>query len=299
MQLIIPPLTTFRSDETLDLDAFQAHCDFLAHRGADALFVTGTTGEFPLLSERERIELYRAAIEAAGGRARIIAHVGAASTAETVRLALAARRLGVHAVAAVTPYYFSYDQHGLIQHYRTLLEAAEGFPVYAYTIPQRAGNDLTPTALATLAASGLAGIKDSSADMNKILAYLRAAPAIEVFVGADAMALAVARAGATGIVTGPGMVVPELFRAALDAQAAGDHRRAETLHQLAWAVSDALGSGAHIHLMRAGMAWRGLTAGVSRRPLPPLSREEARRIAAALDTLRPAIEDAGVRLLPP
>jgi len=298
MQLIIPPLTLFRPDETLDLDAFQKHCDFLARRGVDALFVTGTTGEFPLLREKERIELFRAALEAAGSRTRIIAHVGAASTVATRRLALEAKWMGVHAVAAVTPYYFGYQQPHLIQHYAALLEVLEGLPLYAYTIPQRAGNDLDPTSLATLAGKGLAGIKDSSADMNKIVNYLRAAPALEIFVGADSLALAVARSGVSGIVTGPGMVMPELFRAMLDAEAAGDRERAEALHRLAWAVSDILGGGARIHWMRAGMAWRGLPPGNSRSPLPRLSTTEERQIAERLEVLLPSIESAGVRLLP-
>lgn len=297
-QLIIPPITPLRADESLDLEAFAQHSAFLVERGAHALFVAGTTGESALLGEAERKELARVAVEAVGPRGRVIVHVGGTSSAETRRLALHARAVGAHAVAAVTPYYFAYTQEQLIQHYLELLEALEGFPLYAYTIPQRAGNDLTPASLARLAGLGIAGIKDSSGDLNKIMAYLRAAPGLEVYAGADVLALALSRVGGHGIVSGPSMVMPELFRAMLDADAGGDFQRANALHRLAWAVSDAVGAGARIDWMRAGMEWRGLRAGPSRKPLPTIAPEERPVLEQNLEQLAAQVEALGVRLKP-
>ncbi|HWG85236.1 MAG TPA: dihydrodipicolinate synthase family protein, partial [Deinococcales bacterium] len=121
-QLIIPPVTPFAEDGQPHLDWFSRYCAFLAERGAHALFVNGTTGEFPLLSEAERRELTEAAIRGARN-ARVFVHVGAASTAEAVRLTVHARTAGAHAVAAVTPYYFAYTQDQIVAYYRGVLDA--------------------------------------------------------------------------------------------------------------------------------------------------------------------------------
>lgn len=295
LSLIIPPLTPFRTEAELDLEAFAKHCAFLVARGAEALFVAGTTGEFPLLSLEERKRLAQVAVEAAGA-SKVIVHVGVASTRATLELALQARALGARAVAAVTPYYFALAQAELVGHYRALLEALEGFPLYAYTIPQHAGNDLEPASLAALAEDGLVGIKDSSGDLGKMLAYLRAAPSLEVYAGADALVLALARVGGRGMVSGPAMVMPELFRAMLDAEASGEHRRAEELHRLAWDLSEAVGNGVRLDWLRAALAWRGLPSGTSRRPLPLITPEQKRGLEQRLESLAQRAEALGVRL---
>lgn len=66
---------------------------------------------------------------AAGGRASVIAHVGALDTATMQRLAARAAGLGVAAVAAVPPVYFRVDDDALFEHYRLIAEAAAGTPV--------------------------------------------------------------------------------------------------------------------------------------------------------------------------
>lgn len=298
-QLIVPPVTPTTPAAEPDLDAFASHCTFLVGAGAHALLVNGTTGESVLFSEAERRSLAEIAIQAVGRSGRVFVQAGAASTAETVRLAVHARDSGADAVVAVTPYYFAYGQEQLVEHYATILEALEGFPLYAYTIPQRAANDLTPESLGRLKDLGVVGIKDSSADLNKVMAYLRAAPGLEVFAGADILALALSRVGGHGIVSGPSMVMPELFRAMLDADAAGDTARADELHCLAWALSDAVGGGARIDWMRAGMEWRGLHSGASRKPLPAITSEDREALERRLERLSALVEAAGIELRRP
>ena len=55
-------------------------------------------------------------------------------------------------------------------------------------------------------------LQSGQRDLNKIMAYLRAAPGAKVFAGADVLALALARIGGHGIVSGPSMMMPELSR---------------------------------------------------------------------------------------
>jgi dihydrodipicolinate synthase/N-acetylneuraminate lyase len=95
--------TLFDADGSVDLAANRA---LYAHVSGllDGLLVAGTTGEFPSLSDEERLSLVELAVEVAGP-SRVIAHVGAPSAFQAARLAAAAAAAGAARLAAITPYY--------------------------------------------------------------------------------------------------------------------------------------------------------------------------------------------------
>ena len=67
------------------------------------------------------------------------------------------------------------DAVQLERHYYALLHAASGKPLYAYVIPRRAGNDITPDLGRKLGQAGLAGIKDSTRSIDRHREYLKIA----------------------------------------------------------------------------------------------------------------------------
>lgn len=213
-QVIVALLTPFSPDGSLDGDALAEHVDFLVEAGVDGLMPCGTTGEGPLLELEEIDEVIRATIEAAGGRLPVIAHVGRPGTEATARLLKQALASGAAAVAAVTPYYYVPTGAEVIEHYRRLISAAQGSPVYAYVIPGRTQVDLPPDALRTLGEDGLAGVKDSTKSWERHLEYLECG--VEVFVGTDGFVVESFRAGSTGCVSALANVRPDLLCAARD-----------------------------------------------------------------------------------
>src|SRR6476646_9562269 len=110
-------VTPFDARGAVDFDAFQAMCRHLTDNGSDGLVVAGTTGESPTLDDREKLDLFRAAVEAVGERASIIANTGSASTAHSVELTAHAHELGVDGFLAVTPYYNRPPQRGIVAHF--------------------------------------------------------------------------------------------------------------------------------------------------------------------------------------
>ena len=206
------------------MGALREHVAFLVDAGVDALMPCGTTGEGPLLEEDEAATVVEAAVAAAGGRVPVLAHVGRASTGATVRLARRAIGSGAAAVSAVVPYYYALEDEQVLAHYRALLDAAGTTPALAYNIPARTGNDLRPDAVRTLAADGLAGIKDSTKSLDRHREYLRlGGPSFAVFMGSDSMVADALRAGAAGCVSALANVRPDLLvrlaRAAPQAEA--------------------------------------------------------------------------------
>src|SRR3954468_8518795 len=98
-------VTPFREDGSVDFDAFQRLARHLVENGSDGIVVAGTTGESPTLADEERIDLFRAAIEAVGEDATVVAGTGTYSTMHSVHLSERATELGADGLLIVTPYY--------------------------------------------------------------------------------------------------------------------------------------------------------------------------------------------------
>ena len=114
------------------------------------------------------------------------------------------------------PYYFTLSDAEVVAHYRRLIAAADGSPVYAYTIPARTGNELSLEAVRALAADGLRGVKDSTKSWARHLEYLETG--VEVLTGTDAFVVESFRAGSAGCVSAVANVRPDLLVRARDGE---------------------------------------------------------------------------------
>src|SRR5664280_138394 len=135
-RMITAMVTPFSADLELDLVRAQELALKLIDEGSDALVVCGTTGESPTVFYPQKIELFKAVIEAVGGKVPIIANAGDNCTADSVEFARDVAKLGVDGIMAVVPYYNKPPQEGLYRHFRTIAESVD-LPVVLYNIPGR------------------------------------------------------------------------------------------------------------------------------------------------------------------
>ena len=223
--------TPFGPDGGLDLDAFEAHVRWLDEAGLDGLFVAGTTGEGILL-EYDEVEALAARAVAAAGSLRVIVQVGRPSTRATVALARRALAAGAHGVGAYVPWFYPITPAQARAHFLAFLEAADGAPAFLYNIPPRTGNDLSPELAGELARAGFAGMKDSTGDAARFVAYAEAVGGVdsfELYTGTEPQLVAAARAGGTGSINGLANCRPELFTALRSALDSGEG--VEPLHE--------------------------------------------------------------------
>jgi 4-hydroxy-tetrahydrodipicolinate synthase len=213
-EVVVALLTPFDGHDRPDLGALAEHVEFLVAAGVDALMPCGTTGEGPLLSEEELGGVIRATVGAAGGRVRVLAHVGRQSTAETVRAGRDSLGAGADAVSAVVPYYYHYGDAEIVGHFGAVIESCAGADVYAYTIPARTGNELSVEAVRALAQVGLRGVKDSTKSFDRLLEYLGCG--VDVLTGTDGFVRDAFAAGAAGCVSALANVRPDLLCALRD-----------------------------------------------------------------------------------
>jgi N-acetylneuraminate lyase len=261
-------------------------------RGVSGFFVCGGSGEGLLLSPDERRRVLAAVIEAASGRARVIAHIGAVDTATAVRLAGEAASVGADAISAVPPIYFRVDDDALVEHYRMIGEAAGETPLYPYQIPSATGVDINARIVERLLAiPSLAGIKYSSYnlfDMRNIIELGQGR--LSVLSGFDEVCLAALSMGAHGAIGSTYNVMPATFSALYQAMEAGNLEEARELQFRANRVIKALLSVPLIAGLKQLLSAQGIPCGAPRRPQRPLTPAERER-------LRAEVEAAGLEAL--
>lgn len=124
--------TPFTKDNRIDEEMVARLIDYGIANGIKGFYLTGGTGEGLLLSKEERIIIYRAAVKAAKGNAKLIAHVGCINTDDAIELARAAADAGCDWVSSVPPVYYGQKPTEVFNHYRLISEATDlPFLIYA------------------------------------------------------------------------------------------------------------------------------------------------------------------------
>jgi 4-hydroxy-tetrahydrodipicolinate synthase len=192
--------TPFAADGSLDADGAGNLARWLVDQGNDALVVAGTTGESPVLTDPERIELFhavRAAVDVP-----LIAGATTNDTAHSVDMTRAAADAGMDAVLAVVPYYNKPTQAGLELHFRAIADASD-LPVMLYDVPGRTGRKLATETTLRLAREvpTIVALKDAGGDPAETARLIAEAPeGFEVYSGDEPLSLAFAAYGAVGVV---------------------------------------------------------------------------------------------------
>jgi 4-hydroxy-tetrahydrodipicolinate synthase len=222
-------VTPFDEDGALDLDAAGELARWLQDHGNDGLVVAGTTGEAPVLSATEKLDLWRAVSEAV--TIPVIAGTGSNNTAETIELTSRAAEVGAAGVLLVGPYYSRPPQSGIEAHFRASAEATS-LPVMLYDVPGRTARRIAHDVLVRLASevTNIVAFKDATADPPATARLITEVPELEVYSGDVAMTLSLLAVGAVGVVgtsthwTGP--ETGEMIRAFEK----GDHQRAREIN---------------------------------------------------------------------
>jgi len=209
-------LTLFNEDYSVDYEGMEALLDFLMDAEVNGVYVCGTTGEFPLLALEERKKIAETVVNHVKGKITVYVHIGGITTGDAIELAKHACACGADGIGAVPPYYYSYSEDELVEHFSKIANALPSdFPVYLYNIPQRTGNWIKPSLFVKLAEScpNIVGIKDSSGSLTTVMEYLLAFREKDVTIieGADEQLLSGLSAGCKGSVSGNANVFPEVF----------------------------------------------------------------------------------------
>ncbi|MDD2620040.1 MAG: 4-hydroxy-tetrahydrodipicolinate synthase [Syntrophomonadaceae bacterium] len=272
-------------DENLKVNLTKAGelAEYLCNNGSEGIVVCGTTGESPVLSSDEKLELYSTVQKRVGDRAMVWAGTGSNNTDSTIKLSREAEKTGVKGIMLVVPYYNKPSQEGLYQHFKKIADSLS-VPVMLYNIPGRTNCNMIPDTVARLAAvDNILALKESSGDMDQMsLLNNTLKGKITVYSGDDSLTLPMMALGAHGVVSIASHLAGKKIKAMIDAFTAGKIAEARELHSILFPIFKGLFITTNPVPLKAALNMLGMEVGGLRLPLCQANEKEMQFIRELL-----------------
>jgi 4-hydroxy-tetrahydrodipicolinate synthase len=291
-------VTPFKASGAIDEAALRALIEYQIAGGVQLLVPCGTTGESATMTEEEDQRVIKITVEAARGRARVIAGTGSNATVSAIEYALIARDLGADAVLSVAPYYNKPTQEGLYAHFRAIAEAVGTLPVVIYNVPGRTSSNITAQTALRLArdTENIVAVKEASGDLAQMMAILRERPEnFRVLSGDDALTFPLIALGAEGLISVASNEAPALMSQMVNAALSGEWDNARALHYRLLPLMESNFIESSPGPVKAALALMNLIEENFRLPLVPVqekTRARMREVLSELGLLREATHAA-------
>lgn len=278
---VMPALITpFDSEGNVDERKLRAFLRFLIPQ-VHGLYPCGSYGSGPLMDETERMHVTEIVMEETAGKIPVVLHVGTPDTKQTIRLAKHAEKLGVTAIACLTPYYYLHKHENVLEHFKRIIEAVST-PVFVYHNPKYTNyTSFTPEVLNELAQMGLAGLKDSSANIGffyDCVAKVKKSD-FTFLIGSQTVLLPALVGGGSGCVSGLSNLFPRLVNQIFAYADAGEYEKALILQRAANELRKLTGEGIPVPFYHAALKYRGIDIGYPRCPHLPYSNARYESLA--------------------
>lgn len=132
--IISAVMTPLADDESVQLEALEAHLDEQWKAGINGLLVAGSMGEMQLLTDQAYKQLIENAVRFCAGRGEVMVGVGDTSLARTLQRVELLNNYQVDAAVVLTPYFCEFRPIELVDYYHALAKASR-HPVFLYDLP--------------------------------------------------------------------------------------------------------------------------------------------------------------------
>lgn len=274
----IPIVTPFRANR-VDHGALAKLVERLASQGVAGFVVCATTGEAPLLSEAERLEVL-ATIHASTTLPLIMG--ASATTADDVLRRIDAAMGHAPAAFLVTPPPYLRPSQGALLAFFTAIADASPAPLVVYDIPARTGVRLELDTLLALAAHPrVIGLKDCGGRVDQTEALI-ADGRLQVLCGNDNEWFSTRCPGGAGAIAASAHVRTDLFVAFDAALARGDLVEGRALWRALKPITVGLFEEPSPGPLKAVLAAQGECANELRAPMTAASTALAERLLARI-----------------
>jgi len=283
-EVLTAVVTPFGRDGAVDFERFRELAQHLVESGSDGLVVGGTTGESPNLTDDERLELFRVAVDALRGHGTVVAGTGTYSTAHSVHLTREAHDLGVDGFLIVTPYYNRPPARGIVEHFRAIADVSDR-PIVVYNIPSRVVINIEPETIAELARiPTVRAVKQANDDLAQARRIV-AETDLDLYAGDDNLVFPFLELGSVGGICVHTHVVGPRVKAMVRAFHEGDVETARQIDQELEPVYELLKVQTNPIAIKAALNLLGHDVGGVRLPLVEADEGEIARVRECLERL--------------
>ena len=288
---IFPPIPTpFDAAGEIDLKALARNFERWNRYPLSGYVVLGSNGEFPYLSESEKLTYFEAARKHIPRGKLFMAGTACESAHGTIALTKKAASLGADVAILITPSYYKskMDAAGLSHYYQSVADSSP-IPVSMYNMPANTSVDMAPDVIIKLAQHpNIVGLKDSSGNLAKLGEVIRSArPGFQVLAGSAGFLYPALCVGAVGGVLALANIAPQECCDILSLFSHGKHEDARELQLRMIAPNTAVTARFGVPGLKAALDMLGYYGGNPRSPMLPLSDGQK-------ETLRNILVEAGI-----
>lgn len=278
-------VTPFDNCGGINFKSYEKLLEFHLENKTQALIISGTTGESATLSDQEKFDLLKFAVNKCEKKIKIIAGTGSNNTRHVIYLTQEAKKIGVDACLIVTPYYNKTSQIGLIEHYKKISEI--GLPIIIYNVPTRTGlNILSETYAKLLNLKNIVGIKEASGNISQvaeIFSLCAARKEIAVYSGNDDQIVPVLSLGGHGVISVLANIFPKETQEICENYFNGETKKSRDLQIKFLPLIKNLFCDVNPMPIKFIMNYIGFDVGKCRLPLVDLSEKNKNKIFEALE----------------
>lgn len=283
-KLLTAMVTPFDAREEVDYPATSQLIEHLIANGTEGLVVSGTTGESPTITDKEKVELFKYVVKEVNGRIPVLAGTGSNNTRESIELTREAENAGVDGIMLVVPYYNKPSQEGLYAHFAAIASATT-LPVMLYNIPGRSAVNMTPETIIRLSQiENIVSVKEASGDLDAAAEIIEGTDDdFSVYSGDDGMTIPMLAIGGTGVVSVSAHVIGNDMQSMIQSFLAGDHQKAASIHRAILPIVKAVFSAPSPTPVKAALEYLNVPVGGVRLPLVTLNEEEKTHVISVLE----------------
>lgn len=225
-------ITPFNANLSIDFNALEHLVEYNIKNGTDYLVISGTTGESVTVTPDEKIALVKFISTVNKGRLPLVLGIGGNNTAAVIDEMNATDFSDIDGVLSVTPYYSKPTQEGIYQHFKAIAEVSKK-PIILYNVPGRTASNMSPETTLRLAKdfTNIIAVKEAGNNIHQYLELLRRKPKnFLILSGDDDLALGVALAGGSGVISVIGQALPKEFSEMIRLGIAGKAKAAYDIH---------------------------------------------------------------------
>ena len=266
-------ITPFKKDQSVDFDAIKKLINHIISNGVQYIVSLGTTGEPPVLSKEEKLEILNFTYGVIGDRVPVVVVISGNNTDLLIKEINSYPLDKAIAILIASPYYNRPSQEGIFQHYKTVAGASSK-PIILYNVPGRTGSNISATTTLRLAneIENIAGIKEASGSMIQGMHILRNRPEnFLVCSGDDHIALPLIACGMDGVISVAANCFAKDFSDMVAAALNNDYEKARTLQYKLLEGFDLLFAENNPAGVKAFLSEMGMIENSLRLPLVPLS----------------------------
>jgi 4-hydroxy-tetrahydrodipicolinate synthase len=280
-------VTPFKDDHSIDFDALEKVINHVIDNGCEYVVTLGTTGETPVFSKEEKIELIEFTYRVASSKVPVVVGIGGNDTRALIKDLETFPLEKATAVLSASPYYSKPSQQGIYEHYKVLAKASPK-PLILYNVPGRTGRSINAATTLKLAheVENIAGIKEASGDMTLCMQILKEKPKDFLVVsGDDALAMPQIACGMEGVISVAANALPKMFSDMIRYSLNFDFNKAKQLNDQMLDAYDLMFCENNPAGVKAFLAEMGLIKNNLRLPLMPLSAINQEKIKHYLASL--------------